>query len=333
MKWHKLAFTFPMAVYSSILICLACFSPQAAALCSAADATLTFDNSIIIQRDTPIGAVVATGVVITPIKCDPSGSDPSVGDGSWRVYLSSANSDYGVTSIAGVRATPIAGLGIKWTNFNSRTGTNEVWTGRALNAWAEKGRGITYNGVTNFTDTFQLIKVGPVSSGILPAWNFLYRYRTMVSNTTNTALNTISLAPVPVTVISCAVTQSSIPVSLGDTIRVARFTGIGSTSDDVPFSIPLDCDANAKVNFQLDGMGTATQGVLALNSVSGSASGVGVQVLYKGSPVTFGSKVLDGTAMADGPYTVDFLARYYQTGATVTGGPAQATATFTMTYQ
>ncbi|WP_158497454.1 fimbrial protein [Pseudomonas rhizosphaerae] len=314
----------------SALIASMGWLPAALAHCTASDQRLTFASPIVMQRDMPIGAVVATGIVNTSVTCNAAGLSPR--DHSWQVFPSPLNRDYGPTSIAAVRATPVAGLGIRWVNITSHTGTTATWTRQPLNAWPG-GRGVPSVGTVQLHDTFQLIKTGPVASGQFPAWTFLYNYKTPVSTAVNAPLNQIAIrAPLPITVIACAVTQPNIPVSLGH-VRIERFTGPASTSPDVPFSIPLDCDANARVNVQIDGTPSGAQGVLALDRISGSATGIGVQVLHKGVPVALGSRLLDGSSSTAGPYEVALVARYYKTAATVTGGPAQATATFTLTYR
>jgi len=61
------------------------------------------------------------------------------------------------------------------------------------------------------------------------------------------------------------------------------------------------------------------------------ATGVGVQMLYKNTPVTLGSTIIVGTA-SSGVYNIPLVGRYYQTQANVTSGKANAMATFTMTY-
>ncbi|CDF92583.1 Fimbrial adhesin [Pseudomonas sp. SHC52] len=74
-------------------------------------------------------------------------------------------------------------------------------------------------------------------------------------------------------------------------------------------------------------------GVLALNSASTTvATGLGLQLLYKNTAVALGTPIAVGTTTSSGAYNIDLTARYYQTGAKVTAGQANSTATFTMTY-
>lgn len=136
--------------------------------------------------------------------------------------------------------------------------------------------------------------------------------------------------------VGCSVGNTTINVPMGLT-RNIDFSGPGSTGNENGFDIALSCDAGTKVSMRLDpgsaGLADASNGVLNLNGGSGAqASGVGVQVLYKDAPVQFGTAMSVGTA-AGGFVDLLLKARYYQTGSKVMPGQANATATFTMTYQ
>ncbi|MFK3659388.1 fimbrial protein, partial [Scandinavium sp. NPDC088450] len=136
--------------------------------------------------------------------------------------------------------------------------------------------------------------------------------------------------------VGCSVSNTTINVPMGLT-RNIDFSGPGSTGNDNTFDIALDCTAGTRVSMRLDpgsaGLADASNGVLNLNGGSGAqASGVGIQVLYNDAPVQFGTAMSAGTSR--GGFTDLLLkARYYQTGSKVMPGQADATATFTMTYQ
>ncbi|EPV3840253.1 fimbrial protein [Morganella morganii] len=66
---------------------------------------------------------------------------------------------------------------------------------------------------------------------------------------------------------------------------------------------------------------------------TGTATGVGIQLLYDSQPLTLGTDVPVGSSSAGGSFSVPLQARYYQTGNTITTGKANAVLTFTMTYQ
>lgn len=104
------------------------------------------------------------------------------------------------------------------------------------------------------------------------------------------------------------------------------------------FTIPLTCSVTSPVKITINGTTatntTATQGVLQLNDSPITADGVGIQLLKNDgvSPVEIGAEVNYGTASGAGDYNVPLYARYYQTKSSVIVGVANATATFTVSY-
>lgn len=130
--------------------------------------------------------------------------------------------------------------------------------------------------------------------------------------------------------------SNPLEVILGKVGKTA-FTGAGSTAAATKFTLQLkDCPATvntASVKFD----GTSVNGdssVLALTQDAGVATGVGIQLsdasqnvlpLYTAStayPLQTGSVVNN----------LDFVARYIATSATVTAGPANSMASFTINY-
>lgn len=146
----------------------------------------------------------------------------------------------------------------------------------------------------------------------------------------------VNLSSLTVTTIPCEVNQTVINVPMGD-IERKEFKGVGtspSATNTRNFTIPLTCNPEAKVNVQIDGnIQNAEQGVLSLTESSDSASGVGIQLLFNNTPVKLGSPLYIGTTSIDGLYDIPLQARYYQTAAPIKTGTANATATFTITYQ
>lgn len=135
--------------------------------------------------------------------------------------------------------------------------------------------------------------------------------------------------------VACTVTTASIPVPMGSA-RPNQFAGVGSAVGERDVIVPLNCEANTKVNIRLDGTADSSgaPGVLALNpsSTTPVARGVGLQLLHNGAPVKLGTPIAIGTAAAAGPFNITLRARYYQTAVPIIGGQANSTATFTMTY-
>jgi type 1 fimbria pilin len=132
---------------------------------------------------------------------------------------------------------------------------------------------------------------------------------------------------------ACQVSTASVTVTL-PTVTAQAFGGVGSVAGTTSFQIGLSCSSGAIVRITLD---TATPvagkpGVIAPSS--GGAGGVGVQLLDSSgvTPVQFGVAQTIG-ATPNGALSVNYFARYYQTGSAVSTGLLGATATFTLSYQ
>ena len=136
---------------------------------------------------------------------------------------------------------------------------------------------------------------------------------------------------------ACTVNNPAINVPLGTTSSSA-FTGIGSTANTQTFNVSLTCSqaASAKITLSPGSSGAynAANGVINLDpSTTGTvATGVGIQLLYNNAVAPLNSAISVGSLTAAGNLTVPLSARYYQTASKVTGGVANGTATFTMTY-
>ena len=136
---------------------------------------------------------------------------------------------------------------------------------------------------------------------------------------------------------ACTVNNTAINVSLGTTKNTA-FTGVGSTANPQTFNVSLTCSqaTNAKITLSPGSSGAfnAANGVLNLDpaTTGTAATGVGIQLLYNNAAAPLNSAISVGSLTAAGNLTVPLSARYYQTASKVTGGVANGTATFTMTY-
>lgn len=312
-----------------------CFASQYSyALCTASDVNVTFLKNTLVQRDVSVGTIIGLAKVNSTITCDAEGR--GTGDGSWYVQLSPANLDNGPSTIAGVRATNLAGVGIRWQNQSSNTGTIGTPTNNPLNSSSWR-RGISLEGATTFTDTFDLIKTDSTPrTGIVEPLILNMQYSTPVSTSVvREPLFKYIIAGTNVNTVSCQVIDKNLNIDLGIAI-MTKFKGVGSTLNPVNFDISLDCDENASVNFTLDNVSDiadAANGVLNLSS-SSTAKGVGIQVKYNDAPVQFGKMVKHAVASSTGQIMkIPFTASYYKTSADVTPGSVIATASFTMTYR
>lgn len=135
----------------------------------------------------------------------------------------------------------------------------------------------------------------------------------------------------------CDLNINNINFDLGEQ-QLRNSTNTGAIGNGVTQKIALTCDPNTKYSLQVDGIAeSGHQGVLKLSPGS-SATGVGVQLLVgkNQDPVVFGQPKQMGTTVSSGAdlqETIDINARYYQTENKATPGTANASATFTMTYQ
>ncbi|WP_223272872.1 fimbrial protein [Serratia quinivorans] len=139
-----------------------------------------------------------------------------------------------------------------------------------------------------------------------------------------------------VTKVACSLTNTSISVPLGD-VSATQFTGITTTAGDKTFNLGLSCDKDANINVALAGSqnaDTADTSVLALTNAgqSGTAKGVGVQLLYGSVPLKLNNNILLKTSVG-GQETLPFSARYYQTKTAIGAGLANSSATLNITYQ
>ena len=156
---------------------------------------------------------------------------------------------------------------------------------------------------------------------------------------TNTRYNPGPLSNISFTSYTCDIDTGSrsISVPLGD-MREDKFTGIGTTSPDKTFNIGLNCTQpsgayNATLTFNATADSSQVAGVMALASDPSAASGVGIQLLMSGQPVSLNSALSVGAATTGTTISVPMTARYYQTAAKVKPGKANGVATFVVSYK
>jgi|GEM_PF-405996 len=320
-------------------------------LCStAAQATCTFLSGsvtdgetinfgdVIVQRDTPVGSVVASTSSNTLngrgnfLHCD----EATVQTARWSAegtttirYNSEQLFSVGIAGLAMRVVTPGGFYGLRFTGDFSR---DAVWGGCVSNTSPTTWRrycGPSWGGATQF----QLVKVAATTgSGRL---NIPGRIRASIVS--QTYVYNFSFGASNVNTVACSVTNTAIKVPMGNFKR-GEFTGVGFTTSSTQFYIPLSCDTGTRVNITIDATadGSRVPGVMAIDPVSTgtAASGIGIELRDNhGTPVQFGTQTLLGThTEAAGQVWYPFTARYYQTAARVTSGQANASATFTMTY-
>ncbi|CNI11759.1 putative mannose-resistant/Proteus-like fimbrial protein [Yersinia aldovae] len=130
--------------------------------------------------------------------------------------------------------------------------------------------------------------------------------------------------------------SSPLDVTLGKVSKTA-FNGAGSTSAPTKFTLQLkDCPESVTgATVKFDGTPVATDNsLLALTTEAGVATGVGIQLSDNSDKVLplFTSSasypLTSGTAVNN----LDFVARYVATSETITPGPANSVANFTVNY-
>lgn len=295
-------------------------------------------GAVIVQRDTPVGSVVATindsalGGRNNFLQCDAPGFQTRwAAGGAFTPVVYNGETLYqsGIAGVAIRVATPGAGstAGRYGAGALPRTITNVACTSSSPAAWYRLCGG-TWGSLR-----IQLIKIAPVTgSGPVHAGSLV---SALVVGDTNIINYTVGSGSIQT--VACSVTNSNIQVTMGKT-KNTDFSGAGSTSGDADFNIGLNCDASTNVNLTIQagsaGAADATKGIIKLDPGTGQqASGVGVQVLYNSAPVPLGTRVKIASTAADGAYAIPLKARYIQTDAKITPGKADASATFTMTYQ
>lgn len=275
-------------------------------------------GTIQVQRDTPVGKMIYSRQLSSSqngknyVFCQP---------GTALISASTPRTASGV--LANVYSTGIPGVGIKMyeTKYETSTFDNPARTGTfngSLGTNIEMGPGVT----------IEIYKTGPITSGAFATGKYFSKkygsYESIWGNITGGYVQQLA----------CSLNQTTVNVKLGDWMTTS-FTGPGAATTPQPVNIGLNCDSGTRVNVNLQGTADTRQpGTLKLTPEANVADGVGVQILNQNNqPVTLNSKSLLTTTSTSGNYIINWQARYIQTAATVTSGPANAQATLTITYE
>lgn len=141
-----------------------------------------------------------------------------------------------------------------------------------------------------------------------------------------------------ITDVACTVDTSSASqtVNLG-TVSSKAFTASGSTAAPTRFGITLtNCPATAtKASVKFSGpTNSANTSILALTSGSDTATGVGIGIYEQDATtlIPVGSTSASKTLSSDANTTLNYIAKYVSTAASVGTGTANATSDFTIVY-
>lgn len=283
--------------------------------------------TIVIQRSAYVGTVIYSQPIRFPAEQFATACNPGYVN-IYGNFYSGWNPDNN-----GVAPTNLSGIGVRINvsppdpivgNFLAQGNKNYPWRRFLVNSTQDKiswgGEGLT----------FELVKTGPTSRGTLSTGSYgnisLNNYVAASVNVVNGGFITTS---------GCTVTTKSLSVPLGSFKR-SEFSGVGSTTQTNTFKIVVDCIESTYINMTLSATADSSNapGVIAIDSTAGvtTAKGVGIQLLLYNKPVAIGSSFYVGRATVTGGNSIEMAARYYQTKSTVTAGQANATATFTLTY-
>ncbi|MXE86554.1 type 1 fimbrial protein [Escherichia coli] len=312
-----------------ILLALAAVPTVVRANCTAENSwnnkfiTFTFPAQIVVQAD------AAVGVPFYETQTPAAGNDEVFAScsGTWTTGTKYRNGWQ--TNSDGIAATNIAGVGVRI-----------YWMGQGTTPWL-----VPTDPMNTMTGTMvahwkpgdpswkiQLIKTGDISGGTLQggAWTAFGAGGILITTLNIGGGGTI-------TPTGCTLTSPSVNVPLGKHDK-SEFSGVGFWTGWTEFNINLQCSKSARINVQID----ATQdpanipGVMKLdNNGDATASGIGVELWYRpdNTAVEFGKQKFYYTSPSGGNETVQLKARYHQTAENITAGEANATATFTLTYQ
>ncbi|MGO4744696.1 fimbrial protein [Serratia quinivorans] len=279
------------------------------------NATINF-GSVIVQRDAPVGSVLNTTNAYYP-----GGDSSAIGCNTSYTRMAEHTLFTTSSSINNVFLTNIPGVGIRlsrnglYFNFSSP---------QVADAYLS----------TYFPIVAELIKLssGGVGGGALSTGTIgkIYIYQAPQY------YDTVSIGNGTIYPVACSITTPNIQVPLDD-VLTSSLTAVGSISKPKAFNVGLNCDVGARVNAKLIGnqnTDSGASGVLQLTGAgsNGVATGVGIQILYNGSPMALNTNMILKTSMG-GQETFPFTAQYYQTKSAVTTGSANATATLELTYQ
>ena len=279
-------------------------------------------GTITVQRDVAVGTVLFSKNASVTGSYLSGCTNPLMLGFSMR-YLNATPSSYGNH----VYNTNVSGIGVRFSSGNYFE--NPIYT-------------FSYNAQTSYVEWWggkiELVVTGPVASGSLTP-GVLGVVMLQGSDGVYRDGLTTTLLDGTINVLACSITTPQLTFPIGD-ISAATF---GSTVGTTPTgaqntqNLGLNCDPGANVNVSLSGIqnpDVATTSVLALtgHGNTGTAKGVGVQLLYNGTPLTLNAR-LPLSVAAGGQQAFPLTARYYQTQTTVEPGTANASATLNLTYQ
>ncbi len=275
-----------------------------------------------VQRDAPVGTVIFSGAASNTGSYLTGCSNPLMLGFSMR-YNGATLSTYGNH----VYNTNVSGIGIRFSSNNYFDNPSNTFS---------------YNAQTSYVDWYggkiELVVTGPVSSGALTP-GVIGVVTLQGSDAIYRDGLTTQLTSGTINALACTINTPQLTFAIGN-IPASSFTGGVGTSPagaQNTQNLGLNCSAGTNINVTLSGIQNPDSGntsVMALTGQGnpGTAKGVGVQLIYNGTPLAMNSRLLLKQS-AGGVETLPLTARYYQTLGTVQSGTANASATLNITYQ
>lgn len=279
-------------------------------------------GTINVQRDAPVGTVIFSGAAFYTGSYLTGCSNPLMLGFSMR-YNNATLSSYGNH----VYNTNISGIGIRFSSNNY---------------FENPANTFSYNAQTSYVDWYggkiELVVTGPVSSGALTP-GVIGVVTLQGSDGVYRDGLTTQLTSGTINALACSITTPQLTFPIGDISASAFGTAIGTTPTGAQNTqnLGLACTPGTNISVSLGGIqnpNSSNTSVMALTGqgMTGTAKGVGVQLLYNGTPLVLNSRLLLKQS-SGGQETLPLTARYYQTLTTVESGSANASATLNLTYQ
>ncbi|MEP8981187.1 fimbrial protein (plasmid) [Enterobacter hormaechei] len=293
-----------------------------------APGTITFNVGHI---DVPLNAAV--GDVLTTVTATETGG---VADGcsltdadAYSRYTTGSPTGLKYLNVNDIYSTNVPGVGFAICFRSCDSSSNTGWFPFVSNNNVVVGSHLDFG--MNYTWYYVLVVTGPVSTGTLESGQY-----------GDIGVDSMSIVKINVTgdlikSVDCTLDSSNIQVNLGDS-QESNANSIGYTFNSQDFNIGLTCDRNANITATLDGtpdLDANDKSVLSLSDPGSTqtASGVGAQIIYNGTPLEIGQPINLMTIEGKTKAALAFTARYYQTREKITAGEANATATINLTYQ
>ncbi|UBM08287.1 fimbrial protein [Cupriavidus metallidurans] len=329
-----------------LLSAMVLLSPLLAqATCSGNVSTSPFTPSnVVINKNTPVGQVVSSATVTLRVDCNPTGL---VGIG-WEMNYTPQAPLVATSLGQGTFATTMPGLGFRLysnvgtlispTSYGTNGGDNFYPGGFGPYGAAAPSSSTTYTFRIDLVRTDTSLTSGTFSDSLI---RFGYQdtgtsYCPEGGPSPGSCTQQFgSEVTTPVTFSfqnpTCSLTAGTANQTVRlPTAKTTEFSAIGVTARPTNFNISLEnCVQQTAVNMSLNGTINTLSTVLAN---TGSATGVGLQVVYSGSPMAFNTTYPMGNVGSSTSMNIPLTAQYYRTGA-MTAGSVNGVATIMMIYQ